>query len=115
MPAWTAARFWSCRFVLEEGENPSFLPMFEQAFQKMSEWISVASPLFVHGLPSGLFPFAKNFHCSPAGPTRDTVCPSFQSSQIDGYRTPGKCLVIRCFEGPLSFEPGPGQLRGING
>ncbi|MDI3466013.1 MAG: hypothetical protein OJF50_004834 [Nitrospira sp.] len=89
--------------------------MFEQAFQKMSEWISVASPLFVQGLPGSIFPFAKNFHFSPAGPTRDTICPSFQSSQIGDYRTPGTYLVIRCSEGRLSFELGPGKWWEISG
>lgn len=89
--------------------------MFEQAFQKMSEWISVASPLFVQCLPGSIFPFAKNFHFSPAGPTRDTTCPSFQSSKIGDYRMPGTYLVIRCFEGRLSFELGPGKLWEISG
>jgi len=29
----------------------------------MSEWTSVASPLFVQGLPGSIFPFAKPVHC----------------------------------------------------
>lgn len=89
--------------------------MLEQAFQKMSEWISVASPLFLQRPAGRYLSVCEKLSFFSGRADTSTICPSFQSSQIGDYRTPGTYLVIRCSEGRLSFELGPGKWWEISG